>query len=375
MLTQGVIPVHLSDVVAKYVVGNDASLLQRRIAVGSFRYLMDYCVRRYVNLNVPASTSADKREQLLAHSFRFLMRSELLKLKDANPAAAQLLPDVGKDNDEDLFRMGLATRDVGRTSNALKYLACHGATHYPHKANGFAFEAVLAAHLERYFKAVHGIPVASAELKHAWPPVAEKNAKLDVRDIKGRLDEMVKEGGQDIKDIVGFIKSLESGGNNKAAIVLRQGVPNAQGADVLLFELEFTRSAELTRSACQLELWVFQAKGWSKTKYASNMEEAAKSIGIKTDRNHSTDRPQKGSAGYSYKATQRLLKALTEGLKHYYGKVKSTLKKRAIVVAYGHSDRSGTDTDGFGGLSSPPELWTREMLEPTISALAVAPAS
>lgn len=44
----------------------------------------------------------------------------------------------------------------------------------------------------------------------------------------------------------------------------------------------------------------------------------------------------------------------------------------AIVVAYGHSDRSGTDTQSFAGISQQPELWTREMLQPTILALVVS---
>jgi hypothetical protein len=48
------------------------------------------------------------------------------------------------------------------------------------------------------------------------------------------------------------------------------------------------------------------------------------------------------------------------------------LTKRVIVFAYSSIERTENDAQGFNGLDQKPELWSREMLEPTISALLVA---
>eukprot|EP00978_Attheya_sp_CCMP212_P047336 scaffold421314_cov47-Attheya_sp.AAC.2 len=171
---------------------------------------------------------------------------------------------------------------------------------------------------------------------------------------------MAKARMADVELISSFL--LESKGNNKNAVfVLCQGVPNAQGGDdVLVFKLEKQNGTWV------LGLESIQAKNWHKKRYASAMNEAATSVGV--DATGSTATPEAGSAGrYSYAATLKLLQLVASTLKN----VESYERYRRIIVfAYKQATRSPTDQKNVGELV---ELWSREMLEPTISVLKIAP--
>eukprot|EP00978_Attheya_sp_CCMP212_P011351 scaffold28016_cov53-Attheya_sp.AAC.1 len=94
------------------------------------------------------------------------------------------------------------------------------------------------------------------------------------------------------------------------------------------------------------------------------MNKAATSVGVDTVGNTAT--PEAGSAGYSYAATLKLLQLVASELN-----VESCDRYRRIIVfAYKQVTRSPTDQENVGELV---ELWSREMLEPTISALKIAP--
>eukprot|EP00549_Striatella_unipunctata_P005187 CAMPEP_0118702834 /NCGR_PEP_ID=MMETSP0800-20121206/18144_1 /TAXON_ID=210618 ORGANISM="Striatella unipunctata, Strain CCMP2910" /NCGR_SAMPLE_ID=MMETSP0800 /ASSEMBLY_ACC=CAM_ASM_000638 /LENGTH=262 /DNA_ID=CAMNT_0006604145 /DNA_START=276 /DNA_END=1061 /DNA_ORIENTATION=- len=217
MLTQGLIPALQNDLVVEYVEEGE-SKLRRRIAFASFRYAMDFCVRRYINLNGLKLKTAEERSKLLNRSFRFFMRSALEQLQresnhvgGANRLLEALTRDDGDNSDgyedEALFRIGLATRDPRKTSSALKYLACDGATEYLYSDDGYSFEFVLAAHLERLY-AAHGYQIGYVELKHAWPPAVERNASLSEDDIKGRVKQMMEVGREEVAEIVRCIRSM-----------------------------------------------------------------------------------------------------------------------------------------------------------------------
>ena len=388
MLTRGLLPVLMNEMVTKHV-GGRSSKQQRQIAFGSFREAMDYCVRVYVNLNGLREKTAEEREQLLNHSFRFMVRTALRAIRASGEKDQFFQPVVTDPDDEDLFNLGLVTRDPTRTSNALRYLACNGKTVPDLPSDGVAFELVVAAHLERYLEAFYGIEVEYQELAHAWPPAVEKGTTLDKEDVQRRVNDMATKGSADIAFIVEcFQKTIEDSKSNSdlqgttidgsevgseakeveakdnealAALVLRQGIPNAQGADVMFFLLK------RDGTDFKLELSIFQAKNWTKTRYRVDMNKAAQSIGIDTA--HQTDTPTEGSAGYSYQATIKLGKMVAETLED---QCTFQLTKRAIVFAYEHEKRSQTDEDAL--LQFPSMfLWSREMLEPTISALVVAP--
>mmetsp|Transcript_11542 Transcript_11542/g.17638 ORF Transcript_11542/g.17638 Transcript_11542/m.17638 type:complete len:101 (+) Transcript_11542:1048-1350(+) len=81
---------------------------------------------------------------------------------------------------------------------------------------------------------------------------------------KRRVKLMMKVGRKEVAEIVECLRdTLEYCDGKTVALVLRQGVPNAQGADVLLFVLKHTKDG------LRLELSVFQAKNWATTRYAS----------------------------------------------------------------------------------------------------------
>lgn len=140
------------------------------------------------------------------------------------------------------------------------------------------------------------------------------------------------------------VSSRECGGTS-VTVVLRQGVPNAQGADVLMFVLKSVDQKY------QLELSLYQAKNWKSKRYSSAMEKAACSLGIDAQNNDKTKKLANESVECEFSITTR-----------------------AIVFAYPYNKRALTDMNAFRGLydNEKPELWSKEMLEPTISALAVA---
>ena len=128
MLTQGLIPALTSDLVVKHV-NDPSSKLHRRISFGSLHFAMDFCVRKYASLNALRTVTDKKRAELLVCCFRFLMRSALRKLPQS--CACPLVEALkrgdegdGTREEEQVFHIGLATRDPTYTSGALKYLAC-----------------------------------------------------------------------------------------------------------------------------------------------------------------------------------------------------------------------------------------------------------
>jgi hypothetical protein len=121
------------------------------------------------------------------------------------------------------------------------------------------------------------------------------------------------------------------------------------------FEAKYTEN--------RLEVSLYQAKNWAKTRSNTNMKKAAKSLGVDAETKDCV--PVTGSAGYSYQAMRKMCKTVAEGMG-----MRTEIVKRVIVFAYKASERSPSDDEDIG---NGVELWSREMLEPTISALVVAP--
>jgi hypothetical protein len=122
-----------------------------------------------------------------------------------------------------------------------------------------------------------------------------------------------------------------------------------------------------------LEVSLYQAKNWAKMRSNTNMKKAAKSLGVDTEIKDCF--PVTASAGYSYQAMCKMCNTVAEGMG-----MRTEIVKRVIVFAYKASERSPSDDKDIGYGASDDEdigygaeLWSREMLEPTISALVVAP--
>jgi hypothetical protein len=260
MLVNGVLPALANDIVTKYANddtwGDKASRLE---AFCSFRFAMDFAVRAHVNLNGLVDEEK-RRGKLLDCAFHYMLKTALKSAQSAlgpcksTAASSQLrameahaeedkqdtaVDEENKVDDEDIFRVGLATRDMSKTSNALRYLACNGKTAPLYRADGTSFENVIAVHLHRYSESL-GTSTDFAELRYAWPPAAEKNTRLDdEREVNKRVAEMLKNGAADVKTIVDFfVEAINDADGRSVALVLRQGVPNAQGADVMKFEVK-----------------------------------------------------------------------------------------------------------------------------------------
>jgi hypothetical protein len=367
MLVHGILPtLEENDLVVMGPEDSWSDLETRRIAFGSFRFAMDICVRVYVKLNVLASMDMSSRTVLLNASFQYMLRSALLNLRSSDEAKLLIETLQQQTIEEDLFRIGLATRDLSRTSSALKYLACNGKTAPLYSANGVAFEVLVAAHLHRYLETL-GCMARIEDLRFAWPPATEKNAVLGEENIDDRMRILKNTGKADVDMIVDYFKKRLHV-EHDVALVLRQGVPNAQGADLLQFIL---KQHDGVRAVRMLEVSIFQAKNWKSQKFEGVMNKAAQSIGV--DTYAYTNTPTKGYAGYYYQATMTLCKEVVRlantGVEDDM-KFDFKLKSRVIVFAYSHDKISPTDCEDIKLLGV--QLWSKEMLEPTISSMLLA---
>eukprot|EP00978_Attheya_sp_CCMP212_P042793 scaffold267092_cov47-Attheya_sp.AAC.1 len=97
---------------------------------------MDFGVRVYINLNILKDATPENRHGYLCKSFLYMLRSSLVQAiqesqngKQEQDAPMKRIRAELKNQDEQLsddvlFSIGIATRDLKYTSNALKYLAC-----------------------------------------------------------------------------------------------------------------------------------------------------------------------------------------------------------------------------------------------------------
>ena len=144
-------------------------------------------------------------------------------------------------------------------------------------------------------------------------------------------------------------------------------MPTAQGADVMKLEVKNDKKSGSEKTV--LEVSTYQAKNWVFTRHKQNMTSTAAMRSLGVDVENTNCEPERGSAGYSYQATLALCKAVAESLK-----MESKIVKRVIVCPYNYKDseRSVLSDDKLvEGCNV--QLWSKEMLEPTISALVVAP--
>jgi len=369
MLANGVLPVLRNELVTKHADdntwGENASRLK---AFCSFRFAMDFSVRAYVNLSGLAGKNTSARGKLLDKAFHYMLKSALRLIGRPSAAATSQIEAMDakyKGDDEDIFRIGLATRDLSKTSNALRYLACKGKTAPLFASNGTAFENVVAVHLHRYSESL-GISTGLKELQSAWPPAAIKNVDLDKAKVDELVKDMLEDGKADVQMIVEFFReAIPEAKGGPVALVLRQGVPNAQGADVMKFEAKNDEKSGAKRTI--LEVSTYQTKNWNSTRYRKDMSNAAKSLGVDAD--NTNCKPVQGSAGYSYQATLALCEKVAKEATDLF--MNSEIVNRVIVFAYEASQRSKGDEELVKGCNV--QLWSKEMLEPTISALVVAP--
>ena len=388
MLMRGVIPVLTAEMNISHI--PEERLMERRIALGSTNIIMDYCARTYIALNGLQRLRDDKEDKLaldrvLLKQFAFILRHGLQRIRPAlNPASCAVMDMVQtrdpRSDFEDLLQRGLISSNVASTSSALRYLACNGETAPLDAQDGVAFESVLQHHLLRLYRAKHYLSLECSDdttkkpsakekfvcavhsFAQAWPPSSTKHADLSTSEgTQTEVDLRYSNRGQALseRDTQEIKQKLK--GANEYALVMRQSVSNAQGADVMVL------SRSKTSDTAFLDL--FQGKHLTKVPgpTTQKMIHAFASLGVAYDPQNARflTEPTTGSAGYSYLGTKKLVEKLGSVLN-----AKVEIRKRVVAFSACWEDCKGYDAFAFEEAKRANVwIWTKEMIEPTISAL------
>ena len=371
MLMRGIVPILNSGFNTLRV----DNLSSRRVELGSTNVVMDYAARVYIDLNGLARIHEKDRsdfETLLLRQFQLLVfkyRSACGQTVPPNPASTTLF-DVSHRDYETVLKMGLITSNITGTSRALKYLACKGQTAPLFAQDGAAFELVLQHHLVRLCKAEYeeedkAYYCDRYELKQAWPPSPTKNEGLNTEEeVKTEInqryssEQTVNRLASDVDEIASLVA-----GKANYDLVLRQTVGNAQGADVMVL-----RNRKQEKEAT---LDLYQAKHYKKFPSRSSKEtiRAFASLGVRYDAGMIETRPTTGSEAYSYVGTLKFAQSLSSKLG-----IPVSIGKRIVVFSGAwNSLLECRSWNEFRFEEAAKEnnvwIWTREMVEPTISAL------
>ena len=387
MLFRGIIPVMADPSHRMNIDANE--LTSRLVELGSTNIVMDFAARAYIDLNGLGRIKAQnpgKLKRLLLKHFVLLRRAEFTTdLIKANPAVSDALSEADEMvNVSDYvisLQLGIITADITSTSAALRYLACEGHTAPLDATNGIGFETVLQHHLYRLSRARHDLlPANSAtngpssyfcgrySLKRAWPPSAtKKDAELGTQEsMEKEVKNRMKSRNYGVADATAIAELVNP--FDEYDLVMRQTVSNAQGADVMVL------SKRIDENEASLDL--YQAKHYKNIPGAKSkgVVKAFASLGVAYDDSSLsfTATPDTGSAGYSYLGTLKFVKVLVSKLG--YG-----VEIRDRVVVYSGTWKSmASKWEEFPfdeAKKSRLRVWTRELLEPTISALEISEKS
>jgi hypothetical protein len=347
----------------------------RRIDLGSTNIVMDFAARNYIELN--GLERLQKKfigsfEKLLMKQFLLIQQDEI-GIRDRNPASKYIrsCKELSKSDYMEALKYGIVTADIKKTSPALRYLACNGQTAPLHSKDGIAFEVILQHHLDRFSNAIYVLGskgetsnylCARYNLVQAVPPAATKgdNALSTENLVMEELDKRYGAENQeslDSSEIAG-----RTAGYDEFDLIMRQCINNAQGPDVMVLS---------KRKDDHLFLDLYQAKHYSTlpSAYSQQIRSAFASLGVSYDGKTSFDtEPKIGSAAYTKSGAKKLLTDLEEA----FGE-KVEIRNRVVVFS---SPKGALQTDSWQKfpweIASEKKvwIWSREMLEPTISALS-----
>jgi hypothetical protein len=398
MLTRGIMPI-LNEQKFLFEVSK-CRMDQRLVDLGSTNIVMDYAARVYFKLNGLANISQEGRDKLLLQAFQYLMVEFARKGIERNPVSEETCKKwaLGAQGLNRILSIGLVAADAVNTSNALRYLACDGQTFPLIPADGMSLEIVLQLHLCRLQK-VMSYDSMPYDLLEAWPPKSTKGSIL-LADKGVTEDELeARYSGHAFVDIAALSRMIKSkvlptpiivedaavkapstrpmpdvewGKNTDkpktTVVVMRQTNATAQGPDVMVLSIGHINSLITTAT-----LDLYQAKNCSVPfGFDTNkLRESVQSLGISiSDVNGDDLHPNTGSAGYSYLGIKYFANCLTKELG-----VSVEIHSRVLVVSWSLGQMTWTAADfkkaKEGGLT----VWTKEQMEPTISALVLAPAA
>jgi len=379
MFAGGVVPVMKSNFVTEGLSGEQLS--SRRKKWGSSNFLMEYAVRHFKKTLQDNFRQLEGRmETVIANQFRVLMKSAIAKAQqdalDRNLAENPIFGPtrervvVEEKDAEELLVLGLiASSHPTHTSPALCYLACDATTlPLPPKVEQIRLEVVLQHHLLRLSQVEHeGRFSRSYNLVEAWPPPSTRSNEylMTEGDVLAEIEnEMFRSKPSNANAPCGDIRAIQTllEGRDAYTLVLRQTVADAQGADVLLLtKAEGSQSATLDLFRCKPMQWYEEAL-WS---IGVQLRDAPRAPTNGLAGYSVSHQPTTGLAGYSYLGTLKLAEALQDILR-----CEVTIRHRCLVVAPRWADLPHDYHRNIALIKkSEVQLWTREMMEPTISAI------
>ncbi|MGH7954701.1 MAG: hypothetical protein ACREOZ_01945, partial [Gloeomargaritales cyanobacterium] len=367
MLCIGVIPALRNELVAFTPDGLDENA--RLEYAASLAFIMDFATRKYVTLNGLKNKGVDK-SKVISNAFKLLVNASLQTVEAKVPVDCIDDFKIDSESEYQLLLFGLVRSDVGQTSPALKFLACYGQAAPLDAGIGASLEAIIVLHLKRCLT-VRGYAVSVMQLQEGWPrPLSKGKSQPDAAQIDELLEYLEEDAAlKDVEKIVTLVRKLKEENNKKSkqvAIVLQQGVLNAQGPDVVVVVCD-----DRTYS-----IDVYQAKN-VETLSKAVMVSGASSLGVIFN---SGAIAKTGKAGYSNKALdifrEKLDKKLREPTitsanrkhkKRAVGEVVTVaIRKRVLVTSLSVKQVNDKFLKNDGALT----VWTKELLEPTISAIA-----
>lgn len=210
--------------------------------VGSSYPAMAFVPPSYCQYNGMRTQVKKRRQELFEVAFCSLLRTSVmeshLKLQNLTEVMNHLVNSVWtSDAEEEAKKAGLVTTDPQHTTAAVKLLASKGLAAPVIKGDCASLEYSLSLSLVRQLECA-GYTCRTYTLQGAWPPPWNK-IPTNFSDVP---DMLISEAH---KRDLSIIKHFLSAGQSRA-IVLIQGVPNAQGPDVMVLRPSSLGEAEMS---------------------------------------------------------------------------------------------------------------------------------
>ena len=219
----------------------------KQAILGSSWECMSFVPAAFVEYNGLRYLELFDKRRCIAAAFRYLVSENVGKNNMESTAVlgamSKLLAD-DKTNEEEgeafggftmmeyIFRVGLVTRDIKLTSTALRLVVCKGLADPVLIGNGPSLELAMSMTLCRHLE-VCNFKTEMYTLKGAWPPRRSKDTE---HEWKSDLND---EHNADVEKIKRFFDVKGS-----RALVLVQGVTNAQGPDNIVLRRHATDEVE-----------------------------------------------------------------------------------------------------------------------------------
>lgn len=392
MLTRGIIPI-LKNPMFAVPSYNGKSVASDYEDLGSTNALMDYAPRIYIDLGGLSNLKRNPAlfDKMLLTQFRLLLWERQLSIKESNPAAVKIMEDlkvVGLDFHHALA-LGIVTSDIKSTSAALRYLACDGFSAPNYAKDGIDFDSIVQHHLVRLCQAYHSVHVdddtskseqdqsnywaGQYTLTQTWPPCSymEDIELCDATITRNEVEELYETRMEQLQerglpngykeDIASIVKLVTK--KKRFDLVMRQPGSDWQGANFMILRKKEGKSYTLD---------LYYSNQYSKLqgKQSNQFKKALQRLGVKLeeskDQNAATTiniTPDCGKAGYTYCGTNIFAEKLSE-------KLGATVEigNRTVIFPKGWEGEPAGSEFLHQAMKKGLMIWTREMLEPTISA-------